>query len=65
MMMGCEGCRFTSDSHSCPSESRYLHLVRGPAFQTLERVAVHIWIYSNICNQSKQQNDFRQNSTEQ
>lgn len=51
MMICGEGCRFASDSHSCPSESRYLDLVRCPAFQTLQRVAVHIWIYSNICNQ--------------
>lgn len=47
-----EGYGFASDSHSCLRESRYLDLVRRPAFQTLQCEPVHIWIYSNICNQS-------------
>lgn len=51
MLVCREGSRFASDSHSCPSESSYLDLVRGPAFQTHQCVAVHIWIYSNVCNQ--------------
>lgn len=69
MMICCEGCHIASDSHSCPSKSRYLDLVQCPAFQILQRVAVHIWFCSHICNQSdafsKQQNDFRQKSKEQ
>lgn len=61
-----EGHGFASDPHSCPSEPGYLDLVQCPAFQALQRVAVHIWIYSHICNQSeafsKQRRDCRARS---
>lgn len=66
MVIRREGHGFASDPHSCPSEPGYLDLVQCPAFQALQRVAVHIWIYSHICNQSeafsKQQRDFRPRS---